>query len=156
MSRPAPLRRATDTAPRIIKKYPNRRLYDTEISSYVTLGDLRALILEFELFVVQDAKSGEDLTRTVLLQIIGEYEESGQPIFTNQLLQQIIRAHGDPMAGLMGKFLEDSLRQFMDQQGAIRSQWLHAVQGQPLALVEKLHQQQLEWLQIWQKAMVGK
>ena len=69
---------------RTIKKYPNRRLYDTEISSYITLEEVRQLVLDHEEFEVRDAKSGDDLTRSVLLQIISEHEERGQPMFTTQ------------------------------------------------------------------------
>jgi len=78
------------TEPRIIKKYPNRRLYDTEISSYITLEEIRQLVLDDEEFEVRDAKTGENLTRSVLLQIISEYEDRGQPMFTTKLLSQII------------------------------------------------------------------
>src|SRR5256885_16823784 len=79
---------------RIIKKYPNRRLYDTEISSYITLEEVRQLVLDGETFEVRDAKSGEDLTRSVLLQIIAEHEEHGQPMLSPQLLSHIIRSYG--------------------------------------------------------------
>ncbi len=87
---------------RIIKKYPNRRLYDTEISSYITLEEVRQLVIDGEDFEVRDAKSGDDLTRSVLLQIISEHEETGQPMFTTQLLSQVIRFYGDSMQGFMG------------------------------------------------------
>ena len=76
-------------ATRIIKKYPNRRLYDTEISSYITIEDVRQLILDGESFEVRDAKSGEDLTRSVLLQIIAEHEQDGQPMLSTQLLSHL-------------------------------------------------------------------
>ena len=76
---------------RIIKKYPNRRLYDTEISSYVTLEDVRQLVIDAENFEVHDAKTGQDITRTVLLQIISEREEAGEPLLSASVLQQLIR-----------------------------------------------------------------
>lgn len=82
---------------RIIKKYPNRRLYDTEISSYITVEDVRQLILDGDEFEVRDAKSGEDLTRQVLLQIIAEQEQGGEPVLSTQVLSQIIRFYGDSM-----------------------------------------------------------
>ncbi|MEO5961852.1 MAG: polyhydroxyalkanoate synthesis repressor PhaR, partial [Thermomonas sp.] len=87
---------------RIIKKYPNRRLYDTEISSYITLEEVRQLVVDGEEFEVRDAKSGEELTRSVLLQIISEHEDRGQPMFTTQLLSQVIRFYGDSLQGFMG------------------------------------------------------
>lgn len=97
---------------RIIKKYPNRRLYDTEISSYITLEEVRQLVVDGEKFEVRDAKTGEDLTRSVLLQIITEHEDSGQPMFTTQLLSQVIRFYGDSMQGFMGSYLEKACRCF--------------------------------------------
>ena len=105
-----------------IKKYPNRRLYDTEISSYITLEEVRQLVLDGEEFEVRDAKTGDDLTRSVLLQIISEHEERGQPMFTTQLLSQIIRFYGDSLQGFMGSYLEKSLQIFLDQQQQFRSQ----------------------------------
>jgi polyhydroxyalkanoate synthesis repressor PhaR len=107
---------------RIIKKYPNRRLYDTEISSYITLEEVRQLVLDNEKFEVRDAKSGEDLTRSVLLQIISEHEDKGQPMLSPQLLSQIIRFYGDSLQGFMGPYLERSLQVFLDQQQQFRTQ----------------------------------
>src|SRR5437899_8676300 len=114
---------------RIIKKNPNRRLYDTEISSYITLEEVRQLVLDGEDFEVRDAKTGDDLTRSVLLQIISEHEETGQPMFTTQLLSQVIRFYGDSMQGFMGSYLEKSLQIFLDQQQKFRSQ-LNNILGQ--------------------------
>lgn len=114
---------------RIIKKYPNRRLYDTEISSYITLEEVRQLVVDGEKFEVRDAKSGDDLTRSVLLQIISEHEERGQPMFTTQLLSQVIRFYGDSLQGFMGSYLEKSLQGFLDQQQQFRSQ-LNSIIGQ--------------------------
>lgn len=114
---------------RIIKKYPNRRLYDTEISSYITLEEVRQLVLDSENFEIRDAKSGEDLTRSVLLQIIAEHEEHGQPMLSPQLLSQIIRFYGDSLQGFMGPYLERSLQVFLDQQQQFRSQ-LNNMMGQ--------------------------
>lgn len=109
-------------AKRVIKKYPNRRLYDTEISSYITLEEIRQLVLDNENFEVRDAKSGEDLTRSVLLQIISEHESEGQPMLSPQLLSQIIRFYGNSLQGFMGPYLERSLQVFLDQQTQFRSQ----------------------------------
>ena len=104
---------------RVIKKYPNRRLYDTEISSYITLEEVRQLVIDGEDFEVRDAKSGEDLTRSVLLQIIAEHEQTGQPMFTTQLLSQIIRFYGDSMQGFMGSYLVDVERHDRAQPGFV-------------------------------------
>ena len=109
-------------SPRIIKKYPNRRLYDTEISSYITIDEVRQLVIDGEDFEVRDAKTGDDLTRMVLLQIISEYEDKGQPLFSTKLLSQFIRFYGDSMQGFMGSYLERSMQVFLDQQGQFRSQ----------------------------------
>jgi len=114
---------------RIIKKYPNRRLYDTEISSYITLEEVRQLVLDGEAFEVRDAKSGEDLTRSVLLQIISEHESEAQPMLSPQLLSQIIRFYGNSLQGFMGPYLERSLQLFLDQQTQFRSQ-LDTLMGQ--------------------------
>jgi len=100
-------------ATRLIKKYPNRRLYDTQTSSYITLGDVKLLVLENEGFQVVDAKSGEDLTRSILLQIILEEETAGVPIFTSPMLSQIIRFYGNAMQGIMGTFLEKVIQSMM-------------------------------------------
>src|SRR6185503_12000836 len=97
---------------RIIKKYPNRRLYDTEISSYVTLEDVRQLIIDGESFEVREAKTGKDLTRAVLLQIIAEHEDIGSPIFSTQLLTHVIRLYGDSLQGVIGTYLERSVQFF--------------------------------------------
>lgn len=107
---------------RTIKKYPNRRLYDTEISSYITLEEVRQLVLDGEAFEVRDAKSGRDLTRSVLLQIIAEHEEHGQPMLSTRLLTQIIGFYGDKLQGFMGPYLERSVQVFLDQQQHFRDQ----------------------------------
>ena len=109
-------------ATRIIKKYPNRRIYDTEISSYITIEDVRQLIVDGESFEVRDAKTGEDLTRQVLLQIITEHEQDGQPMLSTQMLSQLIRFYGDSLQGFMGNYLERSMQLFLEQQQQFRSQ----------------------------------
>ena len=137
---------------RIIKKYPNRRLYDTEISSYITLEEVRQLVIDGEDFEVRDAKTGEDLTRSVLLQIISEHEETGQPMFTTQLLSQIIRFYGDSMQGFMGSYLEKSLQIFLDQQQKFRSQ-LNNILGQtPWSMLNGLTERNLD---LWKSVQEG-
>ncbi len=105
---------------RILKKYPNRRLYDTRQSAYVTLEDVRQMVLANESVKVVDSKSGADLTRTVLLQIIAEQEGEGhEPLLTNRVLQQLIRFYGDSMQGVLSRYLEQSLMIFLEQQSSI-------------------------------------
>ena len=107
---------------RLIKKYPNRRLYDTCTSTYITLADVKQLVLDHEEFKVVDVKSGEDLTRSVLLQIILEEEAGGAPMFTSDLLAQMIRFYGNAMQGMMGQYLEGNLRAFADMQSKLKEQ----------------------------------
>jgi len=107
---------------RILKKYPNRRLYDTEISSYITLTEVKAMVLAGTAFEVRDAKSGEDLTRSILLQIILEEETGGVPMFSAPMLAQIIRFYGHAMQGMMGSYLEKNLQTFTDVQARLAEQ----------------------------------
>jgi polyhydroxyalkanoate synthesis repressor PhaR len=104
------------TSQRVIKKYPNRRLYDTDSSSYITLTEIKQLVMDSQSFVVRDAKSGEDLTRSILLQIILEEEASGSPMFTAPVLANIIRFYGHAMQGLMGGYLEKNMQALMELQ----------------------------------------
>lgn len=105
---------------RLIKKYPNRRLYDTRTSSYITLADVKQLVLEREEFQVVDAKSGEDLTRAILLQIILEEEAGGAPMFSSDLLSQMIRFYGNATQGVMGKYLENNIKAFTEMQARMQ------------------------------------
>ena len=137
---------------RIIKKYPNRRLYDTEISSYVTLEDVRQLIVEGEGFEVRDAKSGKDLTRAVLLQILAEHEDIGQPIFSTQLLTTVIRFYGDSLQGIIGSYLERSIQVFSEQQQQLRGTIGNLVVQNPWALLNQLTERNME---IWKGLQQG-
>jgi polyhydroxyalkanoate synthesis repressor PhaR len=101
---------------RIIKKYPNRRLYDTDTSSYITLAEIKQLVMDSEAFAVLDAKTSEDLTRSILLQIILEEEANGSPMFTAPVLSNIIRFYGHAMQGMMGGYLEKNMQALMDMQ----------------------------------------
>ena len=140
---------------RIIKKYPNRRLYDTEISSYITIEDVRQLIVDGEDFEVRDAKSGEDLTRQVLLQIIAEHESDGEPVLSTQLLSQIIRFYGDSLQGFMGNYLERSMQLFLDQQQQFRTQ-IGGLLGQtPWAMMNQLTERNLQMWKEFQQNMAG-
>jgi polyhydroxyalkanoate synthesis repressor PhaR len=107
---------------RTIKKYPNRRLYDTETSSYITLADVKKLVLENIEFKVEDAKTKEDLTRSILLQIILEEESAGEPMFSSDSLSQIIRFYGNAMQGMMGSYLEKNIQTFMQIQQKLQDQ----------------------------------
>jgi polyhydroxyalkanoate synthesis repressor PhaR len=109
-------------SPRIIKKYPNRRLYDTETSTYITLAEVKDLVLGYKDFQVQDAKTGDDLTRSILLQIILEEESGGVPMFTSDMLANIIRYYGHAMQGLMGSYLERSIFTFHEAQKRFQEQ----------------------------------
>jgi polyhydroxyalkanoate synthesis repressor PhaR len=140
------------TTPRIIKKYPNRRLYDTEISSYITLEEIRQLVLDDEEFEVRDAKTGDNLTRSVLLQIISEYEERGQPMFTTKLLSQIIRFYGDSLQGFMGGYLERSLQVFLDQQQQFRSQLNNMLGQTPWSMLNDLTERNMD---MWKSLQQG-
>jgi len=108
---------------RLIKKYPNRRLYDTKTSSYITLADVKQMVHRQEDFQVVDAKSGEDLTRAILLQIILEEESTGGlPMFSSDLLSQLIRFYGNAMQGVMGTYLERNIKAFQDMQKTMQEQ----------------------------------
>ena len=107
---------ASGESVRIIKKYPNRRLYDTETSAYITLAEVQRLVMGGTNFVVRDAKTSEDLTRSILLQIILEEEAGGAPMFTEAVLANIIRFYGNAMQGFMGAYLEKNVQSFMDLQ----------------------------------------
>ena len=113
---------SANSGPRILKKYPNRRLYDTQLSSYITLADVKAMVLTGEHFEVRDAKTGDDLTRSILLQIILEEETGGVPIFSAPMLSQLIRFYGHSMQGMMGSYLEKNLQTFTDIQARLAEQ----------------------------------
>ena len=107
---------------RLIKKYPNRRLYDTKTSSYITLADVKQMVLKNEDFQVLDDKTNEDLSRQILLQIILEEESGGMPMFSSDLLSQMIRSYGSAMQGFMGSYLEKNLEGFQQMQKALQEQ----------------------------------
>jgi len=125
----APTAAPAESGPRVLKKYPNRRLYDTQLSSYITLADVKAMVLAGEHFEVRDAKTGEDLTRSILLQIILEEESGGVPLFSAPMLSQIIRFYGHAMQGLMGSYLEKNLQAFADFQARLTEQGLPGTPG---------------------------
>jgi len=136
---------------RIIKKYPNRRLYDTAISSYITLADVKRLVIDGVSFQVVDAKTKEDLSRTILLQIISEEEEGGEPIFSSELLSQIIRSYGGNMQNLLTSYLEKSMDMWSDQQRAFRERTRGFMDANPMTMLTQIAERNLA---MWQ-AMSG-
>ena len=139
---------------RLIKQYPNRRLYDTQTSSYITLADVKELVLEHGIFQVVDAKSGEDLTRNILLQIILEEEAGGAPMFTSDLLSQMIRFYGNAMQGMMGKYLESNIKSFTDMQAKLQEQ-VRSVYGENATVSHDLWAQFLNFQGPAMQSMMG-
>ena len=137
----------TESKPRVIKKYPNRRLYDTEQSRYITLVDLQKLVLEGHPFEVKDANSGKDITRNILLQIISEEESGGRPLFTTEILLHIIRFYGESMQDAFTTYLEQSLNLFDQQQKVLQDQVRGAMKNSPMEAWSELTERNLE---IWQ------
>ena len=130
---------------RIIKKYPNRRLYDTNVSRYITLEEVRQLVLNNVEFRVQDKRTHEDITRSILLQVIAEQEEGGNPIFSVDLLSFIVRYYGDPMQTSISRYLELSMRLFAEQQSHFTEQ-LRDLLGQaqqPVTILKELAEKQV-------------
>jgi polyhydroxyalkanoate synthesis repressor PhaR len=128
---------------RLIRKYSNRRLYDTAGSRHVTLDDLRQLIVSGEKIKVIDDKSGEDLTRSVLLQIIAEQEQDGSPVLGAELLEMIIRFYGGPMQALLSRYLEQAFTTMLRQQEAMHLEMAKALQT-PLAPLTELARKNME------------
>jgi polyhydroxyalkanoate synthesis repressor PhaR len=124
--------------PRTIKKYPNRRLYDTEESRYITLADIRRLVLDKVDFVVIDKKTETDITRSILLQVISEQESEGEPIFSRDFLSQVIRSYGGTMQGIVSSYMEQSLKLFMSQQQQLRDKVKGVVGIDPVGVVTNL------------------
>ncbi|HKZ72543.1 MAG TPA: polyhydroxyalkanoate synthesis repressor PhaR [Steroidobacteraceae bacterium] len=139
----------------VIKKYANRRLYDAKSSRHVTLDDLRRLIVQGEKVRVVDDKSGEDITRSVLLQIISDQEHFGRPILTIPVLEALIRFYGNAMQDFMTRYLEQSVENFVQQQQAAQAQLARMMSGTPLAPMADLTRQSLEsWARI-QESMLA-
>ena len=121
MSEPASAASSNQTV-RVIKKYPNRRLYDTDTSTYITLAEVKQLVMARHSVVVRDAKSGEDITRSIFLQIILEEEAGGRPMFTEAALANLIRFYGHAMQSFMGSYLEKNVQAFTDIQAKLAEQ----------------------------------
>ena len=133
---------------RIIKKYPNRRLYDTAISRYITLEDIRKLVISGVQFKVEDKRTRDDITRGILLQVIAEREENGTPIFTNDLLQFIIRFYDDPMQTSISRYLELSMQMFLEKQHHFSDQ-LRTMLGRAEQPFHQLREMAEEHVPIW-------
>ena len=132
---------------RILKKYPNRRLYDTEKSEYVTLDDVRKMILGQDPVKVLDSKTGKDLTRSVLLQIIAEQEAEGhEPLLTNRVLEQVVRFYGDSMQNVLSRYLEQSIMTFLEQQELYQRRMRDVLNASPLKLMQRLADQNINFL----------
>ncbi|MCU0832969.1 MAG: polyhydroxyalkanoate synthesis repressor PhaR [Chromatiaceae bacterium] len=130
---------------RVIKKYPNRRLYDTELSRYITLADVRALVMQGVDFRVLDTSNDADISRAILLQIMLEEESGGEPLFSAHMLAQIIRFYGGTLQGVFARYLEQSLDIFARQQQQLRETW-----GQsPFEVVTRMTQRNVElWAEL--------
>ena len=126
--------------PRVIKKYPNRRLYDTTESRYITLAEIRKLVLDRVDFVVIDKKSGQDITRTILLQVIAEQEQHADPVMSRDFLAQVIRSYGGAMQGIIGSYLDQSMKLFASQQREIRERVKTVVGVDPVDAVAEVAQ----------------
>jgi polyhydroxyalkanoate synthesis repressor PhaR len=136
------------TDKRIIKKYPNRRLYDTQISRYITLEDVRRLVLDGVDFCVRDVKSDEDLTRSILLQIIAEQEHDGDPMFSTGTLTQLIRLYGNAYQAAFADYLQQSLEIFTTQQKEFQERLQKTVTTNPLTAMTDITQRNLR---LWQE-----
>jgi polyhydroxyalkanoate synthesis repressor PhaR len=147
------------TEPRVIKKYPNRRLYDTVESRYITLADIRRLVMDKVDFLVVDKKSQEDITRSILLQVIAEQEHAGEPLMSQDFLSQVIRSYGGAMQNVVGSYLEQSLKMLSTQQQQIREQMRTTVGGDAYEAISTLTQKNIErWRSVQEdifKAMCG-
>ena len=139
-------------AERIIKKYANRRLYDAQASRHVTLEEVRALIAGGESIKVIDDRTGDDITRSVLMQIIAEQEQSGGPIFTTTVLEQLIRFYGDDMQGFLRSYLEESIATFVRQQHSLQSEMMKLMTEAPMAAFSELARQNVA---LWERLAGG-
>jgi len=140
---------------RVIRKYANRRLYDPSESRHLTLDEVRELVVAGEKVRVEDAKTGEDITRSILLQIIVEREEAGRPLLSAELLEQLIRFYGGAMQDFLSTYLERSVGAFVDQQQSFQEQVLTMMKDTPLSTVSQLAEQNLATWKELQQSMFG-
>lgn len=140
--------------PRTIKKYANRRLYDTEASRHVTLDGIRQLVAAGEDVVVIDDTTGQDITRSILLQVISEQEQGGRPILSADMLKQIIRFYGNPLQDLMAGYLERSVEVFLNQQKTLQDQIQKSLGMTPFATMQNLAARNVEAWNQWQRSFL--
>ena len=140
---------------RLIKKYANRRLYDASQSRHITLDDIRALIVKGEKIRVVEDKTGHDINRHILLQVIAEQEQFGRPILSTKVLEAIIRFYGNSMQGYLASFLEKSVETFLNQQDALQAQISRIVSNTPLSAVADVTRQNIETLAKMQESMLN-
>ncbi len=141
---------------RVIKKYPNRRLYDTEQSKYITLSDLRKLIADGTDIEVQDANSGADITRQILLQIINEQEAADQPLFTTEILTRMIRFYGGQSQGLFTDYLERTLEMFLEQQQQYQNRFAEFLGQTPMDTLSDMASRNMEiWTDMQKRMLEG-
>jgi polyhydroxyalkanoate synthesis repressor PhaR len=142
------------TKPRIIRKYANRRLYDTEASRHINKEDVRKLIAAGEDVRIVDEGSGDDITRSVLLQLVAEQELGGQPVLSDQMLTQIIRFYDHPMQGMLGSYLQQSFESFLQQQSSMQEQMQELMKNGPFAVMQDVARQNMEAWQAMQRAIL--
>lgn len=140
---------------RVIRKYANRRLYDPSESRHLTLDEVRELVVAGQKIRVEDAKSGEDITRSILLQIIVEREEAGRPLLSAELLEQLIRFYGGAMQDFLATYLERSVGSFVDHQERFQHQVLKMMKDTPLATMSQLAEQNLAAWKELQEGLFG-
>ena len=126
--------------PRVIRKYPNRRLYDTVESRYVTLADIRRLVVERVDFVVLERKTQQDITRSILLQVIAEQEGAGESLMSRDFLSHVIRSYGSGLQDFVGRYLDESIQLFSREQREIRDRFKSVVGVDPLETVTAVAQ----------------
>jgi polyhydroxyalkanoate synthesis repressor PhaR len=152
---PAPRGLEPMSQERLIKKYANRRLYDASQSRHITLDDIRTLIVKGEKIKVVEDKTGHDLTRHILLQVIAEQEQFGRPILSTKVLEAIIRFYGNSLQSVLAVFLERSVESFLNQQESVQAQIAKIVANTPLEKVADLTRSQLEALGRVQESMIN-
>ncbi len=140
--------------PHIIRKYANRRLYDTEASRHINKDDVRRLIASGKDVQIVDEGSGDDITRSVLLQLVAEQELGGQPVLSDQMLTQIIRFYDHPMQGMLGSYLQQSFESFLQQQSTLKEQMQEMIRSGPFTVMTDVAKQNIEAWQAMQKAFL--
>ena len=138
--------------PRIIRKYANRRLYDTEASRHINKDDVRKLIAAGKEVRILEDGSGDDITRSVLLQLVAEQELGGKPVLSDQMLTQIIRFYDHPMQGVLGSYLQQSFETFLQQQSTMQEQMQELMRNGPFAVMKDVAKQNMEAWQAMQNA----